>query len=243
MNNARNIRTLLALAGLTLACSTALPADGSEQLLRAALARLGQQGADVARHEATLASQTRDSLRHIDSALSPDNPIKGMYGGSPGTLMQQLGGTPAAQSVGMSSGSSSGFLKTGDCPTNLRHLAAKLPRYTDAELNALREAALASDMVEAFRSGQSMGYSSSRIASLSLQQSQESERSYQAAQACLEGFHVDPREAARRLADGSYQFGDGNSSDCARMVVASHYAQVVNKESAVVMACLARANP
>jgi hypothetical protein len=244
MNFLSFVRTALVLPGLLMCATTALPSQASDHLLRAALARLGQQGSDMASHESKLLAQTQDGLRRIDNALPSNNPLKGQFGGASGGLAQQLGG--GAVTVPTAAGSAgASALAAGDCPKSLRHVAAKLPRYNDAELDAVRDMVLDMDLMDAFRQGRAMGYSSSKVASLSLQQAREAEEYHRSARQCLEGFHTNPQEAARSLENGTYPFGTGysNSSACAKSVVLSHYQKVANQEAAVAMACIARSNP
>jgi hypothetical protein len=238
MNTIRTTITALLMCLAACASLAAGPGDNpvSDELLRSALERLYRQGNIVADSDAAIRQLNKDAVRDMYNTLPSNNPLKGAYGGSSSGL--------ASFGSYASSGSASSALIAGSCPTNLRHLAGKMPRFNNSTLESVRAQVLDTDMLKAFQDGRSMGYSPSQIASSSVQQAAAARDSRESAKQCFRGFSVNPGLLSQ-VDSGTYRFNnDGSANEsCITQYVLAYYQDVASQGAAVALACLARSNP
>ena len=155
-----------------------------------------------------------------------------MMGGITPGLGAAVSGKPAGATAAATGG--------GNCPATLAHLAPNLPQYNDAQLQQLRQASLAIDMRDTLEGVKAQGFTASQAAAEAARVSKATEAELSAAAQCLNAFGVEPEKLAAQLQNGSFEFADSANSNCARGYVVAYYSSVVNKEAAVILACMAR---
>jgi uncharacterized protein len=188
------------------------------------------------------ASEHRDMFGS-PSFASPElsSETSGSTGGSDASTSSSSTSQQLGSSSGADSGGSANSAQGGSCPATLAYLAPQLPRYNDPGLTSIRTQILQSNLSNVMRQAISMGYTPQSAASAALQQAKSEEQSLHSAESCMVGFASDPAQAERSLQNGTFDFSIQNSAtiDCAKAYVASYYAWVSSRETALGLACLA----
>jgi hypothetical protein len=168
----------------------------------------------------------------LPSSLPPVGPIAGQSTPTMATLASASGGMGAANS--QSAGSANG------CPNSLTHISGRLPNYADAELQSLRNEMLAFDPRSHFDGLVAQGHSPREIASAAAQQAGEAQRAMPSAEAAVREVATSPEQVMSELQAGTFRFSSGVLSAAARAWAIANYMVVANRETAVIMACMAR---
>lgn len=127
------------------------------------------------------------------------------------------------------------------CPSDLSHLDARLPRYDQPNLIEVRNAIIKENLDTAFEKMRAAGMSPAQAASDALKSSDAAEQQRIVAQQCIRDVSTDPDKVISALEQGSYEFGRGSIQEsCAIGYVTMFYASVAMKEVALGVACRAR---
>jgi hypothetical protein len=167
-------------------------------------------------------------------------------------LPRQAGSTvPAAPTASTNavdasnnSGSAGASVSVGplnpNCPRTLSYLDSKLPRYTDPDLQTLRQQIIGVDVVDALGKAAAQGYAPKAAVAATVQQAQQAEAALTQSEACVRAYSASPDDAIARLKQGSASInGMGNAAAaCSGAYVAAYYGAVAMREVAIDMACL-----
>lgn len=161
---------------------------------------------------------------------------------------------PAASALGVSASGGLGNVRTtsalapsgqaaasaNGCPRNLLHIAGQLPSYRDPELTALRQEILAFDPVTHFDQLVAAGNSPMDIAGAAAEQAAEAERAMPSAVAVIASVTDSPAPILAQLRAGTFVFDNGIVGSAAKAWAAGNYMVIANRETAVILACMAR---
>lgn len=127
------------------------------------------------------------------------------------------------------------------CPSNLSHLASKLPQYNHPSLQQARAAVLGEDLNASYKRMRASGMSPAQAAAEAVKSSQSAEQQRIVAQECIRQVSTNPDATISELENGSYSFSDqGILESCAANYVLMYYMAVGMKEVAIAVACNAR---
>lgn len=146
----------------------------------------------------------------------------------------------ATTDAGGGGASGSAVAYNANCPRTLSYLDAKLPTYADPDLQQLRQAIVGIDVVDALGKAEAQGYSPKQAIAATVQQAHVADAALVQSGACVRAYSASPDAAMASLEQGTGTInGMGNAAAaCSGAYVASYYAAVAMRETAIVMACL-----